>query len=377
MAEIIVIGGGIVGASVAYRLALTGARVTLLEAGHLAAGTSGASFAWLNANNKPPLDYHLLNTGGMAEHRILAREFGDAPWLHLDGNIEWAADEAAQAVLIEKVGRLRAWGYQMEMLTTTELRALEPDLVPPPGVALAAFFPAEGYADVPLLVGTLARTAERAGATIRTGCRVAEVVHSGGRVAGIVTEHGERIGADMVVSCVGRWSEEFARVAGFHLPMEPTVGMLVVTAAAPVRLHAVLNSPAINVRPDGGGRLRLQAVEFDSITTPDTPTIPLPETAHRVYERAVSVLPTLAGTPIEAALVGVRAIPGDGYPVIGPVPGAEGLYIACTHSGVTMGPLIGRIVAREITTGAVDSRIATFRPERLIRQAESGVGIER
>jgi len=367
MTEIVVIGGGIVGASVAYRLALTGARVTLLEAGHLAGGTSGASFAWLNANNKPPLAYHILNTGGMAEHRILQSEFGAAPWLHLDGNIEWSADEAGHAALIEKAGRLRAWGYQVELLTTAELRALEPDLAPPPGVALAAFFPAEGYADVSLLVGALARAAERAGATIRTGCRVTAVARSGGRVAGVVTASGERIAADTVVSCVGRWSGEFARIAGFHLPMEPTVGMLVVTAAAPVRLRAVLNSPAINVRPDGGGRLRLQATEFDAITTPETPTMPLPEAAHCVYERAVSVVPNLAGTPIEAALIGVRAIPGDGYPVIGPAPGIDGLYIACTHSGVTMGPLLGRIVAREITTGAVDSRIATFRPERLVR----------
>lgn len=370
MTEIIVVGGGIIGAAVTYRLALAGARVTLLEAGTLAGGTSGASFAWLNANNKPPLAYHILNTGGMAEHRILASELGTAPWLHLDGNIEWAADDAGQTALVEKVARLRDWGYQAELLTTAELLGLEPDLVPPPSVEQVAFFPAEGYADVPLLVGTLARAAERAGATIRTGCRVVEVVCSGGRATGVVTEGGERLAAEVVVSCVGRWSGEFARAAGFSLPMEPTVGMLVVTSAAPVRLRAVLNSPTINVRPDGGGRLRLQATDFDAVTSSEMPTTPLPETAHRVYERAVGVLPSLAGTPIEAALVGVRAIPGDGYPVIGPVPGAEGLYMACTHSGVTMGPLLGRIIAREITTGAVDSRIATFRPERLVRSSQ-------
>ncbi|MCA1726000.1 MAG: FAD-binding oxidoreductase, partial [Thermomicrobia bacterium] len=111
MTEIVVIGGGIIGAAVTYRLALAGARVTLLERGHLAGGTSGASFAWLNANNKPPLAYHILNTGGMAEHRILAAECGHAPWLHLDGSIEWAADDAGQAALREKIERLRGWGY--------------------------------------------------------------------------------------------------------------------------------------------------------------------------------------------------------------------------------------------------------------------------
>ena len=369
MADIVVIGGGIIGAAVTYRLALAGARVTLLEAGSLAGGTSGASFAWLNANNKPPLAYHILNTGGMAEHRILASEFGSAPWLHLDGNIEWAADDAGQAALIEKVARLRGWGYQAELLTTAELRALEPDLVPPSGVEQAAYFPAEGYADVPLLVGTLARAAERTGATIRTGCRVTEVARSGGRVTGIVLETGERIAADRVVSCVGRWSGEFLRAAGLHLPMEPTIGMLVVTAAAPVRLRAVLNSPTINVRPDGGARLRLQATDFDAITTPEMATMPLPEIAHRVFERALSVVPGLAGTPIEAALVGVRAIPGDGYPAVGPMPGLDGMYIVCTHSGVTMGPLLGRIAAREIIGGIVDPRIASFRPDRLVRSS--------
>lgn len=368
MTDLIVIGGGIIGAAVTYRLALAGARVTLLEAGTLAGGTSGASFAWLNANNKPPLAYHILNTGGMAEHRILAAEFGAAPWLHLDGNIEWAANEAERAALMEKVDRLRGWGYQAEILTTAELRALEPDLVPPPGVHEAAYFPAEGYADVPLLVGTLARAAECAGATVRTGVRVAEIAHSGGRVTGVVIAGGERIAADMVVSCVGRWSGELARMAGAHLPMEPTVGMLVVMSAAPVRLRAVLNTPTINARPDGGGRLRLQAIEFDDITTPQMATTPLPEIAHRVYERAVGVLPSLAGTPIQAALVGVRSIPGDGYPVVGPVPGMDGLYVVCTHSGVTMGPLLGRIAMREIIGSAIDPRIATFRPERLMKQ---------
>lgn len=367
MTDIVVIGGGIIGASVTYRLARAGARVTLLEAGSLAGGTSGASFAWLNANNKPPLAYHILNTGGMAEHRLLHNEFGSAPWLHLDGSIEWAADAAGHAVLLEKVARLRGWGYQAELLTTAELRTLEPDLVPPPGVAEVAVFPAEGYADVPLLVGTLARAAESMGATIRMRCRVTEVVRSGGRVTGVVTESGERIAAEVVVSCVGRWSGEFARMAGLHLPMEPTVGLLVVTSAAPVRLRALLNSATVNIRPDGGGRLRVQATDYDPVTEPEIPTTPLPEIAHRVYERAVSVMPGLAGTAIEAALVGVRAIPGDGYPVVGPVPGMDGLYIVCTHSGVTMGPLLGRIAAREIIGGIVDPRLATFRPERLIR----------
>ena len=107
---------------------------------------------------------------------------------------------------------------------------------------------------------------------------------------------------------------------------------------------------------------------------PDIPTTPLPEIAHRVYERAVSVVPSLAGTPIQAALVGVRAIPGDGYPVVGPMPDLDGMYIVCTHSGVTMGPLLGRIAAREISGGTIDPRIATS--PRTPREKQQGAEAE-
>lgn len=84
-AEAIVVGAGLVGAAVTYRLARGGARVALLDAGEPGRGTSAASFAWLNSHNKQPRAYHDLNVAGIAEHRALAAEFAAAPWLHLDG----------------------------------------------------------------------------------------------------------------------------------------------------------------------------------------------------------------------------------------------------------------------------------------------------
>lgn len=78
-AEVVVIGGGIVGTATAYRLAEGGARVTLVDAGELGRGTSASSFAWLNSAHKRPRAYHDLNVAGMAEHAALGREFGAAP----------------------------------------------------------------------------------------------------------------------------------------------------------------------------------------------------------------------------------------------------------------------------------------------------------
>jgi glycine/D-amino acid oxidase-like deaminating enzyme len=88
--------------------------------------------------------------------------------------------------------------------------------------------------------------------------------------------------------------------------------------------------------------------------------------------RAGRVLPGLEGVPYEAVRLdeavrlGVRAMPVDGVPIVGPYPGLASLYVVCSHSGVTLGPLLGRIVADEIVRSKVDERIMPFRPERLL-----------
>src|ERR671929_678464 len=97
--DILVVGAGVIGAALAYRLAQAGAGVTVLEAApRFGAGTSGCSFAWTNAHDKPPRPYHDLNVGGMRAHAALQEEFGATPWWHGGGSIEWEAeaDRAAQ-----------------------------------------------------------------------------------------------------------------------------------------------------------------------------------------------------------------------------------------------------------------------------------------
>src|ERR1700758_5441775 len=107
MIKTIVIGGGVMGASVAYRLAQAGAAVTVLEATRIGGGTSGISFAWTNAHKKPPKPYHDLNVAGMKAHAALADEFGGAPWWHGGGSLEWEAepDRTAQCETSSSCGR--------------------------------------------------------------------------------------------------------------------------------------------------------------------------------------------------------------------------------------------------------------------------------
>ena len=261
--KVIVIGGGIVGVSTAFRLAQTGAGVTLLEARQLAGGTSSTSFAWMNSNNKAPLEYHRLNVGGMSEHTKLAQELGRAPWLQIAGNVIWddpvapgGANEPAVPVrgelLDQKLERLWAWNYPAESLTLAELAAIHPELRPPAGVERVAYFPTEGYVDVPLLVAALAGAARAHGAEIRTGQEVVEIVRAADRVTGVRTASGDYLSADIVVSCTGRWTDQVASLAGLTIPMAPTLGLLVVSRPVPTTLRALTHTRAVDFRPTAG-----------------------------------------------------------------------------------------------------------------------------
>src|SRR6478736_7979134 len=107
----LVIGAGILGASVAARLAAAGVRVTLLDQDQPGRATSRWSFAWLNSNDKAPRAYHDLNHAGMRAWAALSASLGGPAWYRPAGNIEWAEDAPGRAQLAARVRRLAGWGY--------------------------------------------------------------------------------------------------------------------------------------------------------------------------------------------------------------------------------------------------------------------------
>lgn len=355
-----------IGASVAYRLTQAGASVTLVEAGKLARGTSSTSFAWINANNKPPFEYHRLNVGGMSEHSVLRQEFGSAPWLHLHGNVIWEDSSTTQPKLSDRIKRLRSWSYPVEVLSVVELAELHPDLAPPPEVEEVAYFPAEGYIDPPLLIATLVRTARDLGARVELDQQVIGIVQEAGRVVGVRIADGDQLSADMVVSCVGRWTDQLSELTGIKIPMAPTLGLLAISSPAAVGLQALAHTPQANVRPDGSGRVMMASVALDPLLKLDDSEERLNEIAQQVHERATCIVPALAGSHVEAVRLGIRAIPDDGFPVVGQLSGLDGFYVIATHSGATLAPMLARIATKEILTGQPDERVSTFRPDRLI-----------
>ena len=365
MIQCVVIGAGVIGASVAYRLAQAGVSVTVLEAGRVGGGTSAVSFAWTNANNKPPRAYHDLNVAGMRAHAALRDEFGETPWWHGGGSVEWAIDDGARSDLRERVKRLQAWAYGAEWLTWSQLTELEPDIAPAAvGDGPIAYFPDEGWLDPVTYAHAMLEAAQRAGASVRCGMRVTQLDVRGGRVTGVRTAGGESFGADVTVNCAGRWADEVARLAGARIPLAPRVGLLAFTPPVATCLRRVVRAPQCHMRPDGAGRLMFQMDDADATVTERTVPSPSLPPAQDLVQRAALVLPGLTGLRPEAARIATRPIPADGYSVVGPLPGVSAHYAVVTHSGVTLAAFLGHAVAEEIARGRTVPQLESFRPSR-------------
>ncbi len=360
----VVIGAGVIGASVAYRLAEAGVAVTVLEAHRVGRGTSGASFAWTNSASKTPRAYHELNVAGMRAHAELGAAFGGAPWWHGGGRIEWE-DEPAQAAQRERVQRLREWGYAVEWIDRTQLAELEPDLDPAQvGDAPIAFYPEDGWLDPVVYTHAMLSAARRSGATLHLGARVASIGTQGGRVTGVRTTDGRAFPADVVINCAGLWVNGPALDGGLRLPMAPTVGLLVFTPPVACALRRVVASPAIHARPDGAGRLMLHRTEIDATIAADRIPDPAMPEAREMMERAIRLFPSIGAAQAEAVRITQRPIPRDGLSAVGPMPHVEGYYLVVTHSGVTLAPLLGAAVADEVARGRERPELAPFRPAR-------------
>ncbi len=291
MIRTIVIGAGVIGASVAYRLARAGASVTVLEATRVGGGTSGISLAWTNAHQKPPKPYHDLNVAGMKAHMALLEEFGATPWQHGGGSLEWVAapDRAAQRA---NVDQLLSWGYAAEWIAPHQVQELEPDIDPAAvGDAPVAFFPEEGWLDPVVYAHAMLSAARRRyGANVICGARVVDLIMVGDRVTGVRLADGAQYEADTVVNCAGRWSNEAARDAGLHLPLAPTVGFLVFTPPVAAGLSRVVRTPVIDARPDGAGRLMLHWNDTDAALAIDTQLSPSMPQARDLVRRAQQLL---------------------------------------------------------------------------------------
>jgi len=357
-----VIGAGVLGALVAARLAGAGMRVTLLDQDQPGRATSRWSFAWLNSNDKGPRLYHELNHAGVRAWAELAPDLDGPAWYRPVGNLELAVSDTAE--LAARVRRLTEWGYPARLIGAAEASRIEPSLRPAARDTMAAWFPGEGYLLTEPLIVRLVTYGTSRGAVLLTG--------EPGRVTGfdtspirVRTAAGATLETDEVVCCAGRWVPELAELAGAApVPLEgwaepgaTAPGFVVragpVAAEAPQR---VVHAPEIYLRPHSGGLVHLEAP--DAAVDLHTPEPELRRWAGELLGRARRTVRGLDDARVIAYRVCVRPMPADGQSIVGRLPGAEWLYVAVTHSGVTLAAHLSRLIAADLAAGTAVAELA-------------------
>lgn len=372
MTSAVVIGAGVVGAAVAYHLAEAGAAVSVLDAGEPAGGATGHSFARLSAVDKDPYSYFRLNHAGMREHALLAERLaeqlgarsGAAPWLHRCGAFLWADPDRRDA-LRHRAEQLREWGYPLRWRPVEEVNR---ELAAPVRGAAAAgpllHATDEGWVDAPALTRQLLAAAGRRGADVRAGAPVVELARRGGGWQ-VGLAGGGSLPADVVVNVAGAAAPEVAALAGAEVALTPSRGLLLDLAAPGDPVRHIVHGTQVSIRPDGPGRavVRSEQVDQQLAAEPDpTPGATLAELGADLLRRAAAVIPALARATVCGRRIGWRVLPAGGYPSVGGCPDLPGYYQAVSHSGVILAPLIGRLLAREITSGQVDALLSPYHP---------------
>lgn len=352
--RILVVGAGILGASIAWHLARDGAGVTLLDAGTPGGVATRNSWAWINATWGNPLPYFRLRTRSIAEWRTLAAAV-PAVGLAWPGSLVWdLAPDRLEAFAAEH----GAWGYELHRLDRAALLALEPRLAAPPEVGLHA--PGEGVVEPLAAAEALIDAARSLGATILADTPVRRLIERGGRVVGVETDHG-RIEADEVVIAGGVATPALAATVGVTVPMQASSAMILATTPQPRLIDRLLVTPAMELRQTTEGRL-LAATNFDDQAPGNDPGAAAADLLAAIG-RIVRVEAPLAEAFHRVAH---RPIPVDGFPLLGRAPGLDGLYLAVSHSGITLAPIIGRFAADELLAGRRDPLLEPYGPERLI-----------
>jgi len=373
--DAIVIGGGVIGTSIACHLARFGAgRVLLLERGSLGSGTSAQSSCIVRTHYSVPINAALA-------HSALSI-FEDFPNYLDDADADCGLNRCGLMLIApegERAEAMRATlavqrgaGIDAREIGFAEARAIHPLLTFGAGEVIG-WEPSAGYADAYLTLSAYVRAARKAGATLREGVSVTGLLRDGARVTGVETTHGS-LSAGLVVSAQNMWSRELARWLGIDVPLTlMRHKVMTLEAATPYtnRLPVVMDwavPGGIYFRCYGGRQVMVgDTADGEILAEPDNEQadVPLDHVAD-IGEKLARRMPPFADAGLAASWTGVYDVTPDWNPVLGPLPGIDGLHVAFGFSGhgFKLSPMIGRIVAQSALGQATDLPIAPYSIER-------------
>lgn len=412
-ADIVIIGGGIVGVSTAWFLARQGLRVVVCEKGRVACEQSGRNWGWVRQQGRDPRELPLM----MASRRIwqtLQQDIGEDVGFTECGCLFMARSEKEEQQLASWLPVAQQHGLDTQLIAGARL---DKEVVDGSKQWRSALFTASDCRAEPHKAApAIARAAERAGAQIISGCAVRGVDKAAGVVAGVVTEHG-RIRAPVVLCAAGAWTEMFCRSLGIRVPQLRVRGTVARTASAPQLLNGCVFDELVGIRrrQDGGYtvahgsvldhsitpttlryatkflpalrqefkilRLSIGADFMEELHTPtrwdlDKPAPferkrllnppPNPKVLAGIKQNLATAFPALADVPIVEAWAGMVETSPDVLPIIGDHADLPGFFVASGFSGhgFGIGPGAGKAIAGLLSGIDSDLDLSSFRLQR-------------
>jgi glycine/D-amino acid oxidase-like deaminating enzyme len=349
--SVIVVGAGIIGASIAWHLARQGAAVTVIaeKSGGVA---TPASFAWINASWGNPEFYFRFRRHAMEGWKRLAKEL---PGIGVNwcGSIGWDLSESEFDAYATQHG---GWGYGIRRIKRDEVAAREPYLARYPELALHVA--EEGVVEPVAAAQRMLAGAQSRGARLLYGATASGLLQEGDRITGITTTFGA-FQADHVVLAAGAGAVALAETAGVKLPIETPPGLIIHSKPCEKRLNGLVLAPELHMRQTAEGRI-IAGADFGG----SEPGADQQEVADALFAKLKTMLKDVDGLALDFFTVGYRPTPKDGFPIIGKAESHAGLSIAVMHSGVTLAPAVGLLLSKEILSDRPEERLAPFRLSR-------------
>jgi sarcosine oxidase subunit beta len=366
-ADVVVVGGGVVGSSSAYRLALAGLNVIHVERARPAVGASGASAGGVRQQARDPreLELALFSIGLWT---TLESELEADVEYRRDGHITLVEDVEDVPRLEARVTAERVAGLDIWVAGPAELRELVPGIST--NVLAGSYCPTDGHANPTLTTMAFAQAARRAGARSWQQTRVTGVQVTSGRITGVTTSRGP-IACEWLVNAAGGWADRVAAFAGVQLPIQPRGLQMIETVACAPMLKPVLGSmrrmlslkqvPSGRFLIGGGWPGRIDVERFQASVLADSLAASPAE--------AIAVLPALAEVDRARNWAGFEAFTPDEVPIIQSFDSPRGLIVAAGFSGhgFALSPGVGVVVERLVTGGTLPVPVVQFGVERFAR----------
>ncbi len=352
-ADVAIVGGGVMGCSLAYHLARRGVDVLLLERNQLGSGSTARNAGGVRQQFSSEVNVRI----GMRSVAMLKRfeeelgvpaDFRQVGYLMLLTRPQEVEDFRDLMELWHRLGLAEA-----RWLMTPEIGALVPALNLE-DVLGATFCPTDGIASPDAVTMGYATAARRLGARLKEGAGVAAIDVSGGRVSGIRTAAGE-VSTRVVFNCAGPWAKAVGQLAGVGVPVEPYRRHIWVTDNIPEigrqTPMTVDFTTSFYFHPEGEGIL------FGMSDRGEGPTFSIDVNEAflgRVTEVGLHRLPVLERAGIKTAWAGLYEVTPDHQAILGPVTGVEGFWCACGFSGhgFMQAPAVGEQLAQLLTEGS-------------------------